>query len=390
MPPLDPLSRPIPQDDDALKDASALCLSGGGYRAMIFHLGAIWRLNELGLLHSLDRISSVSGGSLTAATLGMNWSRLQWVQRDGRQVAQNLEACLIQPVRAMARVSIDTSSVVWGIFSAWSTINDQIIAQYDQHLFHQKTLADLPDSPRFVINATNVKTGALWRFSKPYMGDWRTGLVLHPHEKLSLAVAASSAFPPFLSPCRFKVDLARYDLNSGGEFNTAGYRSEIVLSDGGVYDNLGLEPVLKSYKTIFVSDGGRPMAPQESPASDWAYHSRRLIDLLERQVTSLRRQQIVDLYQAKARLGTYWGIRTDIRNYKLDSAIVLKYGQNQRYDDFPPISDLETRLTAISDADQERLINWGYAISDAGLRKYYFTQQPLPRPASIPYPNTGF
>ena len=44
----------------------ALCLSGGGYRAMLFHVGALWRLNELGLLPRLDRVSSVSGGSITA------------------------------------------------------------------------------------------------------------------------------------------------------------------------------------------------------------------------------------------------------------------------------------------------------------------------------------
>ena len=41
----------------------ALCLSGGGYRAMLFHLGALWRLNDAGLLRGLVRISSVSGGS---------------------------------------------------------------------------------------------------------------------------------------------------------------------------------------------------------------------------------------------------------------------------------------------------------------------------------------
>src|ERR1044072_5945833 len=49
----------------------ALCLSGGGYRAMLFHLGALWRLNEAGLLRGLVRVSSVSGGSITAGVLGM-------------------------------------------------------------------------------------------------------------------------------------------------------------------------------------------------------------------------------------------------------------------------------------------------------------------------------
>src|SRR5258708_12082538 len=66
----------IPTDDQSLPPAPgiALCLSGGGYRAMLFHLGTLWRLNELGYLPKLDRISSVSGGSITAALLRMNSS----------------------------------------------------------------------------------------------------------------------------------------------------------------------------------------------------------------------------------------------------------------------------------------------------------------------------
>jgi NTE family protein len=54
----------------------ALCLSGGGYRAMVFHLGALLRLNEAGLLKKLNRISSVSGGSITAGMLGLRWNAL--------------------------------------------------------------------------------------------------------------------------------------------------------------------------------------------------------------------------------------------------------------------------------------------------------------------------
>ena len=54
----------------------ALCLSGGGYRAMLFHAGCLWRLNQLGLLGKLNRISSVSGGSIIAGLLGMNWKDL--------------------------------------------------------------------------------------------------------------------------------------------------------------------------------------------------------------------------------------------------------------------------------------------------------------------------
>ena len=58
------------------EQGTALCLSGGGYRAMVFHVGVIWRLFESGWLNKLDRVSSVSGGSITAAVLGMAWDRL--------------------------------------------------------------------------------------------------------------------------------------------------------------------------------------------------------------------------------------------------------------------------------------------------------------------------
>jgi hypothetical protein len=70
--------QPIPTDpaDGRLVAGLALCLSGGGYRAMMFHVGAIWRLYETGLLRNMNRISSVSGGSMTAGVLGLKWARL--------------------------------------------------------------------------------------------------------------------------------------------------------------------------------------------------------------------------------------------------------------------------------------------------------------------------
>ena len=65
----------IPGDElRSPQEGIALCLSVGGYRAMLFHLGALWRLNELGHLSRLARISSVSGGSITAGALAKNWS----------------------------------------------------------------------------------------------------------------------------------------------------------------------------------------------------------------------------------------------------------------------------------------------------------------------------
>src|SRR5687767_8378546 len=81
---------------------TALCLSGGGYRAMIFHLGAFIRLNEAGILQKLKRVSSVSGGSIAAGVLGLKWKRLDFING----VARNLQSEVIDVVREMADKTI--------------------------------------------------------------------------------------------------------------------------------------------------------------------------------------------------------------------------------------------------------------------------------------------
>ena len=92
-----------------------------------------------------------------------------------------------------------------GLAAVFSTIGDKVAAAYNKHLFDDSTLQDLPDWPRFVINATNVQSGALWRFMKPYMRDYRVGEVKNPTVSLAMAVTASSAFPPVLSPMRLEL-----------------------------------------------------------------------------------------------------------------------------------------------------------------------------------------
>lgn len=89
----------------------ALCLSGGGYRAMLFHTGALIRLNQLGYLPRLDRVSSVSGGSITAGVLGLNWAKLNFVNG----VAQNFMELVIAPIRKLAGKTIDVEAVLGGL-----------------------------------------------------------------------------------------------------------------------------------------------------------------------------------------------------------------------------------------------------------------------------------
>lgn len=94
-----PLLRPaheIPPDRDARapEEGTALCLSGGGYRAMLFHLGALWRLNEAGLLRELKRVSRVSGGSIAAGVLGLKWRSLGFGEDGSRGGSTTKWSCV--------------------------------------------------------------------------------------------------------------------------------------------------------------------------------------------------------------------------------------------------------------------------------------------------------
>src|SRR5262249_627070 len=133
----------------------ALCLSGGGYRAMLFHVGALWRLNEVGLLPKIERISSGSGGSITAGGFGLQWSTLTF---NPAGVAQRFQAEVVDPIRLLASKTIDATAIISGALLPGS-IGDKVSEAYRKHLFADATLQALPDQPRFVINATNVQSG---------------------------------------------------------------------------------------------------------------------------------------------------------------------------------------------------------------------------------------
>jgi NTE family protein len=381
VPPNDSGKVPLP--------GAALCLSGGGYRAMLFHVGTLWRLNDAGLLPGLKRISSVSGGSITAAYLASKWDALGF---PGSSISANFEKEFVNGLRSFARHTIDIPAVMRGVLLPGS-VSNRIIAAYKKHLFGDRTLQDLPDHPRFVLNASNMQSGALWRFSKTYMRDWRVGSIDKPTLSLATAVAASSAFPPFLSPVTLKLDPAAFTPGSGDDLEDDAFRSRVVLTDGGVYDNLGLETVLKNYETVLVSDAGARMAPKSRPPIDWACQLKRVIDLIDSQVRALRKRDLMDYFterscllaegaapgsgvvQRNSRLGAYWSVRTDIADYKVPHL-------DCPFTSTSALAAVPTRLSRLPDSTQERLINWGYAVCDAALRAH--VDPALPLPAKFP------
>jgi NTE family protein len=365
--------------DERPRENVGLCLSGGGYRAMLFHLGALWRLNQAKLLEGLDRVSSVSGGSITAATLGLHWRSLEW----GDGVAENLEDLVVNPVRALADETIDVSSVIEGL-APFTSVGRRVAHAYREHLFGRETLQALPDDdrgPRFVICATNLESGTLFRFSRPYAADYRVGRISAPSIELADAVAASSAFPPILSPFEIDVREADWETMPGNVLVEPQWRDKIDLSDGGVYDNLGLETVWKRCETVLISDGGGQTPDDPNPPNDWPRQSLRVLQLIDNQVRSLRKRQAVGSFKLGLRSGTFWGIRSHVADYELDAALDADPALTLR------LAETPTRLKKLDAAHQERLINWGYIICDTAVRKW--VKPELGRPGRLPYPSAG-
>ena len=371
--------RRIPGDpiEETPTSGLALCLSGGGYRAMLFHLGALWRLNEVGYLPKLDRVSSVSGGSITAAVLGMNWSMLDF---DASGVGQGFVGALVKPIRSMAGQTIDIPAVLLGA-AQLGLRGSQTGYFYARALFGVTTLQDLPDRPRFVINATSMQSGVLWRFSKPYTWDYRVGQIPNPKTHLATAVAASSAFPPFLSPVILHPQSSDFVAGTGDDLQHPPYTTRVLLTDGGVYDNLGLETAWKRCRTILISDACGSSGSPPSPPINWFGQVYRVLMEIDNQVGALRKRQAIDAFRSGDRLGAYWGIGSHIDDYQLADALPAPSTATSK------LAGVATRLARMQTTTQEQLINWGYAICDAGLRQH--VDGSLAPPTGFPYPASG-
>jgi NTE family protein len=369
----------MPFGSEGVTPGIALALSGGGFRATLFHVGACWRLAELGVLPKLNRISSVSGGSIFAGVLASSWDS---TSRDA--TTATYQRRVVRPLRAFCREAVDTAAIGEGLLTPWKSAGQEIEAKYSAALF-DSPLSQLPDMPQFVFNATNLQTGRSFRFSKPYMGDYLLGLVRSPTISLAKAVAASSAFPPFLSPVILDHPGA-FEAVPGATYNgDPAYTTRLYLSDGGVYDNLGLETVWNRYQTVLVSDAGAPFGIGQTVETDWIKQTLRALDVATDQARALRKRALIDDFQRGVRSGTYWGIATDIANYHLANALPCAQGIVR------PLAAMRTRLNPFTDQEQDLLINWGYALCDAAVRTHVpqiigTGTDPVPAPA-FPCPN---
>jgi predicted acylesterase/phospholipase RssA len=246
-----------------------LALSGGGLRATLFHLGVVRLLYETRLLPRVKFISGVSGGTILAMHLGLHWDRYCGNQDEFESVAKEiLDFCQIDMRnRILRRWLFGWATIFPRLLLGWSRVR-LLVATYER-LFRNTTLNDLRlpakiPRPRIIAQSVSLSTGAPCGFGRsgfmwyePDDNDFlheREIAKKTPHLPIALAVAASSAFPPMFPPVRITARMLHVGVN---EFPNPQY-----LTDGGVYDNLGIERPLwyfeqkKELDAFIISNAG--------------------------------------------------------------------------------------------------------------------------------------
>jgi NTE family protein len=349
-----------------IPNSVGLSFSGGGYRATLFHLGALRRLNEFGILPRLTTISSVSGGSILNGFLA---TRLPAPVSSG--IANFLDA-VSKPMREFC--SLDIRKWIALEVAVPCTHNSLGLAkQYDQHLTSGKLLKDIPGTPFHVFCTTDLSCGVDWMFKKQQCGDYQVGFLNTPADwRVSTAVAASSCFPPVFKPLNLDLDptkLAPGRIPAGAERDKC--IRDLILSDGGVYDNLGLEPIWKDHEIVLCSDGGALFHVGGDTGFLWEID--RFISIPENQALAVRKRWLISNFVAKQLKGTYWGIGSTAYDYGIQQGYSNDLAKNY-------ICTIRTDLDKFSDAEASILENHGYWLADAAIRKHV----PELLPANVP------
>jgi NTE family protein len=360
----------------------ALCLSGGGFRAALFHLGAVRRLSELGILSKITTISSVSGGSILAAHLA---TVLEPWPRPGDTTA-GWDERIERPFHEFARQNLRTGAILrrllpWNWLRS-STAVTTLMRRYERDL-SGLPLSRLPERPTFVLSATDMAFGVNWTFEKGRAGDYQIGYLEPPPArwKLARAVAASSCFPPVFNPLPVERSHDAYRKGKAPLVARKSAARDLRLTDGGVYDNLGLEPVWKNHGTVLVSDGGATFEPE--PDRGLFRRLKRYADIVGNQVNALRKRWLISSLISGELSGAYWGVGSLVEHYDLPGHPAYPADLVENV-----ISEVRTDLDAFSEAEIKVLVNHGYLLADAAISKHQAKLIGVsPKPElDIPYP----
>lgn len=228
-----------------------LALSGGGSRAIAFHLGCLRALNDLGILERVKIISTISGGSLIGAYF-VYTPKKSFSEFDSdicKFLSQGFQNKIL--LEFLKPKNISSSCINYLTIKSLGLLNllfkkNISIHRYPsftdmfQKVLQKEIFSNLKmSSPRrynmdIVIGACELRTGTAFRFGNTIAGGWRYGAMVDWDVEVGFASAASAAYPIFLPAFDRTFNFCK----DGKEM-----AHRILISDGGIYDNLGIQVI---------------------------------------------------------------------------------------------------------------------------------------------------
>lgn len=323
-----------------------LAFSGGGFRATFYALGAFRRLVELGLHKNVSRIDSVSGGSITAGAIMLGLKECKKEFYDNFKDVKDFDEKVTRPLKEIGQSgfrekitgrslvllliawvfllfglsflffpffcnSLSLNKFIAGLLSfiiaflidsvlvaalfaivsrsLYSISFQQCLAK---GLFKNDLMTSLPVYPEWSANATCLNTCKRFRFKQAEFGGYKIGDTKDKYDiPISFVVACSAAFPQVFAPLRLKLErnkrrfVSKYAYDTDSKYAAL---EDIYLTDGGVYDNLGIENFLHAEGQFIAIDAGGYGSVEEKLS--WPKMHLRIIDTALEQTVLLRRR----------------------------------------------------------------------------------------------------
>jgi predicted acylesterase/phospholipase RssA len=229
-----------------------VALSGGGFRATVFGLGALRALHDRGVLRDVTVVSGISGGSLLAAMWAYGPENFSDFDSSVTSlVTAGLQWELIRRALSPGAVLADVASIVHAVVGKpfggqrSRTRTEALVQALAARPFGQRQLSEVTHPGlTTVISATDLATGNAVRFGSKISSVSSIGDITDP-VPVADAIAASAAFPVLLPHLRRAYAFAKRDGTQ--------VRRSLLMTDGGVYDNLGLTPLLSRRSVAHTS-----------------------------------------------------------------------------------------------------------------------------------------
>lgn len=295
-----------------------LGFSGGGFRATFYCLGAYRRLVELGLEKHVNEITSVSGGSIAAgavisALAEGDFSSLLDFDRRVTTKLINLGQCNFRR-RIMTKASwlayllpylpkLQQLALAAALRPKMSKAFPQVL---DEELFEGRKMKQAEAATEWSCNATCINTLKRFRFKSSDIYGYLLGRSSDIDDiPIAFAVAASAAYPVGFAPLELDVEAREFRDLYGTGTQKPENPAKLYLTDGGVYDNLGSESMLKSPVPLLMLDASGASQPlwDNSHMSKLELANRTLAVGLD-QVVYLRRRLLFEVKQLCAALRT--------------------------------------------------------------------------------------